>query len=1022
MPRYDIAVVGAGCIFPGAHNTDDYWKNVKSGETFFKEMPRRLWHFDNYYSPSETDAYKTYCKVGAFVENFKFPFIEYRLPPKAMEGIGSPQLVAMEAAKQALAEAGIAPHSKILERGVTVVGCSGVDVFAHSTTWFGRIKFWQRLWEKLSKEGVARSDAETLLKQMGDQLKQMTHYWYPGTIAIGSSGSSISNRLAQVFGVHGFNATVDAACSSSLVAVDVACQALMAGDADVALAGGADMGVNPAIYVGFSRVGGISRTGISNPFDAAADGLVIGEGTSIVVLKRLEDALDNGDTIKGVIRGIGSTSDGAGQAIYNPSLEGRAEAFRRALKTAEVQPDEVQFIEAHATSTVVGDANEYDSISTVYGARKATEPLYLGSVKHQIGHVKAAAGAAGLLKTLLAMENETIPHLPAFTTLTPHAQKPVDALHIPTSTRPWKAYGDRRIGAVTTSGFGGINYHCIVERADTYDRPVRSAAPARKVAIVAAKAKVAGADSVAEFWDNMVGDKDVFQVVDRKKQGWNDDFSVQPENERVTTQRIGKIKPHRFNALKHRIFPKSISQISPSQLLALDLADQLLEEYGVDRAAKKNFGVAIGGMHDDFYPTVSDPLCADEYAAAILQSPIAADIGKDLVERLVTDVVAEVHADGPPSTEHSLPGWMTNITPGRIANKLNLVGPNYVVDSACSSGLASMLPAMYQLMFTDVDAVITGGVNIQSTEVFSSAVTQIGATAEHTARPYDEKGKGFLIGEGGVLFLVKRLADAVRDKDNILGIVHGVSGSSEAKSKSMLAPTEEAIRVAMRRGVELSGIPPEDIGVVDTHGSANLLSDVAEVSAIAAELRTDGIKKLPVQVLATKSHIGHLYGGSGASSILSVILSLINKRVPGVRNLENLRPEIRHLEGRALPQKGSAPLNSDALAGAVNSLGLGGSNYFGVFTSAEWLDSNTPEEKSASPAETAAKPAKKRLSSAAQGASSTKVSGSTGEYIVPDFPALALSAEFAEYLKQQEPAVGALVFEAFKRFDKNRND
>jgi acyl transferase domain-containing protein len=238
----------------------------------------------------------------------------------------------------------------------------------------------------------------------------MGEYWYPATIAIGSSGSSISNRLAQVFGVHGFNTTVDAACSSSLVAIDVACQALMAHDADVAIAGGADMGVNPAIYVGFARVGGISRSGVSNPFDATADGLVIGEGTGIFVLKRLEDALDNGDNIKGVIRGIGSTSDGAGQAIYNPSLEGRSEAFRRALRMADVSPDDVQFIEAHATSTVVGDANEYDSIATVYGERKASEPLYLGSVKHQIGHVKAAAGAAGLLKTLLAMEDGTVPH------------------------------------------------------------------------------------------------------------------------------------------------------------------------------------------------------------------------------------------------------------------------------------------------------------------------------------------------------------------------------------------------------------------------------------------------------------------------------------------------------------------------------------------------------------------------------------------------------------------------------------
>ncbi|MBN2344332.1 MAG: polyketide synthase [Deltaproteobacteria bacterium] len=1000
MPRYDIAIVGAGCIFPGADNIEQYWKNVHSGQTFVQKMPKRLWHMENYYSTDVNEPFKTYCNVGAFVENFTFPFFEYKLPPKAMEGIGSAQLVAMEAAKQALKEAGIAPHSKILERGVTVVGCSGVDVFAHSTAYFGRVKFWQRLRKKLEAKGVASEKTRQLLDEMSEQLKEMTHYWYPATIAIGSSGSSISNRLAQVFGVHGFNTTVDAACSSSLVAIDVACQALMAKDADVALAGGTDMGVNPAIYVGFSRVGGISRSGISNPFDSTADGLVIGEGTGIFVLKRLEDALTAGDKIKGVIRGIGSTSDGGGQAIYNPSLEGRADAFRRALNMAEVSPDDVQFIEAHATSTVVGDANEYDSIATVYGNRKSKEPLYLGSVKHQIGHVKSAAGSAGLLKTVLAMEHGVVPHLPAFRSLTPHAKKATDKLAIPKKPIPWKAVNGRRTAAVTTSGFGGINYHLIVERADTYDTPKPRMVPSRKLAIVGAKAKVAGADSVEEFWQNSVSEKDVFTPIDRKNQGWIEDPSVQPENERVVTQRIGAIKPFKFNSLKYKIFPKSVSQISPSQLVALDLADQLLESYGADKSVPKRIGVSLGGMHDDYYPTISDPLCADEYAAAAAQSPVAQEIGTELLKECLTETVAEVHEKGPPSTEHTLPGWMTNITPGRISNKMNCTGPNYVVDSACSSGLASMLPTMYQLMFTDVEAVITGGINIQSSEVFSSAVTQIGAVAEHTARPYDAAGKGFLIGEGGVLFLVKRLEDAVRDNDDILAVVHNISGSSEAKSKTMLAPTEEAIRLAIHRGVTNSGISPDDIGVVDTHGSANLLSDVAEVNAIAAELRKNSDKP-PVQVLATKSHIGHLYGGSGASSILSTILSLKNRMVPGVRNLKNRRPELDAVKDKALPQQGSAPLNEQARAGAVNSLGLGGSNYFGVFTGPEWI--HTQEVKSS----------KKTSQKSSKG---SNLSAASNSVTVSTLPAEALHAEFADYLSQEEPALSAVFQEAYLRF------
>lgn len=984
MPRYDIAIVGAGCIVPGAFNTNDYWKNIQSGETFFSEMPKRLWHMEHFYSADPKKTYKSYSKIGAFIENFEFPYLDYRLPPKSMEGIGSAQLVAVEAVKQALNEAGIAPHANILERGITVVGCSGVDVFVHSTAWHQRIRFWQRLRDKLAQDGVSPKNAETLLEQMGDKLKEMSHFWHPKTFAIGSLSSSISNRIAQVFGVHGFNTSVDAACSSSFVAIDTACHALMAGDADVAIAGGTDMEINPAVYIGFSRVGGLSRKGISSPFDASADGLVMGEGTGFVVLKRLEDALDNGDAIKGVIRGIGSSSDGAGQAIYTPSLKGRTNAFKKALSVAETHSDEVQFIEAHATSTVVGDANEYDSIASVYGGRKNNRPLYLGSVKHQIGHLKAAAGAAGLIKTLLAMEHKTIPHLPGFGQLTPHAQQSVDAIKIPTSPLGWPSNKGKRVAAVTTSGFGGINYHCIVERADSYERPRRPTAPSRKMAIVAAKARLAGADSAEEFWNNMVQDKDVFQEVDRATEGWNSDFSVQPQSEQVRTKRIGKIKPYSFKALKHKMFPTSLSQTSPSQLLALDLADQLLEECGMDAKEEKNIGVCIGSMHDDLYPRISMPICADAYGSAVLQSPMAQTIGSALVQQRVQELVAEIHKEGPPCTEHTLPGWLTNITSGRIANKLNMVGPSFAVVSACSSGLASMIPSIYQLMFSDVDAVITGGANMQTSEVFSSAVTQIGAVAEEFARPYDEAGQGFLIGEGGVLFMLKRLSDAKRDNDKILAVVHGVSGSSEAKSKSLLAPTEASIRQGMRHAIELSGIHPSQIGVVDTHGSANLLSDVAEVNAIAKEMRQNGDAP-PVHVLATKSHIGHLYGGSGASSILSVILSLAHKRVPGIRHLKNIRAEIAHLQQLAAPQQHSAPLHKESRAGGVNSMGLGGANYFGVFTGPDF--ENTAADNTSNSVCIAAAPA-----------------------------SFVFTNEFANYLTNEEPLLAAVAVEAVKRF------
>jgi len=933
MGNYNIAIVGMGCIFPKANSIDQYWKNIQSGDSYVTKMPRHLWYLDNFYSPERSLPEKSYTTLGSFIEGFEFPFLEYRLPPNALRGVDPCQLITLEATKQALLDAGIEPRSEQLVDACTVVGASGVDGFAHCTMFLKRRHYFERLRPLLEQQGIPAADIDRLFEEFTTELSNRGHDWNASIAAVGAIPSSVSNRVAQVFGIKGYNMTVDAACASSFVAIDVGCQALMAGDVRVAVAGGADLGTNPAIYIGFSRVDGLSLTGHSNPFDHTADGLIIGEGVGMVVLKRLEDALADGDRIRAVIRGIGSSSDGAGQAIYAPSVEGRAEALRRGLDKSGIEPHEVQFIEAHATSTIVGDANEYDAIAQVYAPGRDTgDPVHLGSVKHQIGHLKAAAGVAGLLKTVLGMQNGTFPHLPRFTQLTPGAQNPTAALNIPTELLPWEPReSGMRVGAVTTSGFGGVNYHLILEQGDSYAAPAERASPSRQMAIVGVSVRVAGADSVDAFWQNVTTGADVFTEVDAGKLGWEDHIDTGPENERITTRAVSQIADYELKLLKHKIFPNAVSQIAPTQFLALDLADRLLEQAGLDLRSRKNIAVSLGAMHDDYFPTIFIPMAVDEYADTIRCCPVAGSLDPVVLEMCTAQASETVKRDFPPVTEHTLPGWMTNVTAGRLANKFNLSGPNFTVDTACSSGLAALLPAMYQLMFGDVDMVITGGLNRQLSAEFTSGVCALGAVAVDTARPFDEQGKGFLIGEGGIFYLLKRLEDAERDGDDIMAVLHNVSGSSEADSKTMVAPTEAAVRRSIKNAMSGTSIPPESIGVVDTHGSANLLSDLAEARALAAELRGDNGGQ-PVQITAIKSHIGHLYGGSGASSLLSSIQALRTGEVPGIRLLDVVRPELAELAGRVEPRKGTVPLPAYATAGAANSLGLGGANYFAVVT------------------------------------------------------------------------------------------
>ena len=931
MSRYNIAIIGMGCVFPKANNVNQYWKNIQSGDTFFSRMPRDLWRMESFWSEKKGNPRKSYTEVGSFIEDFEFPFLEYKLPPNALKGVDPAQLVTLEAVREALRDAGIEPRSPQLSEAATIIGSSGVDAFAHSTIFLKRHDFWAQVRPRLEAQGVPADVIDELFEQFTRDLLERGHIWNPALASVGSIASSISNRVAQVFGLRGFNMTVDGACASSLVAVDNACHALMAGDARIVVAGGTDLGTNPSIYIGFCRVDGLSLSGMSNPFDNTADGLVIGEGGGVVVLKRLEDALADGDRIRGVIRGLGGSSDGAGQAIYAPSVSGRVEALMRGLKNAETHPAEVQYLEAHATSTVVGDANEYDAISTVYAAgRDSVKPLRLGSVKHQIGHLKAAAGVAGLIKTVLALEAGVFPHMPRFKNLTAGAEKVSDSLLVPNEMAPWPRNADgRRVAAVTANGFGGVNYHAIVEQAESYEAPPPRTVPDRAVAIVGMECRVAGADNVDTWWHNVTNGVDTFSKVDPKEVGWEYHLDAGPDNERITTRVISKLEDYNFNALRYKIFPRAISQISPTQLLGVEIGDRLLQSAGFDLAEPKNIGVSIGAMHDDHFPTIWPPMVVDEWAATLKGCSASNKIDAAVLDQILAEADQGIVDSHPPVTEHTLPGWMTNCTAGRMANKLNLQGPNFSVDTACSSGIASLVPAIYQLMFGNVDMVISGGLNRQLSDTFTCGVCALGAVAEETPRPFDTKGAGFLIGEGGVFYLLKRLADAQRDGDTIYAVLDAVSGSSEADSKSMVAPSEEAMTRSIRSTLAKATVRPEEIGVVDTHGSANPASDVVEARSLAAELRrNNGVP--PVQITAIKSHQGHLYGGSGATSLLSTIMSLRTRNVPGIRNLETVRAEIAELSSRVEPRKGTKPLANAFTAGGVNSIGLGGANYFAI--------------------------------------------------------------------------------------------
>ncbi|SCF64714.1 Ketoacyl-synthetase C-terminal extension [Streptomyces sp. DconLS] len=435
----DVAIVGMACMFPGASDLAAFWANIVAGRDAVTEVPADRWDPDVHHAAGHTAS-----KWGGFLPRIPFDPLRYGIPPTSLGSIEPVQLLSLEAARRALEDAGYGERGREFDRSRTAVvfGAEAGSDLSNAVT----------------LRAVLPSYYGKVPDGLDGQLPKLTEDSFPGMLA-----NVISGRIANRLDLGGANFTVDAACASSLAALDVACKELVSGTSDMVLCGGADLhnGIND--YVLFSSVHALSPTGRSRAFDAEADGIALGEGVACVVLKRLADAERDGDRIYGVVKGLGSASDGRSLGLTAPRPEGQRAALERAYRNAGVSPAQVSLVEAHGTGTVVGDRTELGILGEVFaeaGAR--TGGCALGSVKSQIGHTKCAAGLAGLIKTTLALYTGVTPptlHLgrpnPAWT----EDDSPF-AFH--TEARPWARPAGERFAGVSAFGFGGTNFHAVL--------------------------------------------------------------------------------------------------------------------------------------------------------------------------------------------------------------------------------------------------------------------------------------------------------------------------------------------------------------------------------------------------------------------------------------------------------------------------------------------------------------------------------------------------------------------------------
>ena len=451
-----LAVVGVGCRLPGAPDPNAFWDLLRHGGDAVRVIPPDRWDVSRYAWPGAdtehagADQQPVY-QAGLLdcVDGFDAEF--FGIAGREAQLMDPQQRLFLEVAWEALESAGIRPTSLRGTRTGVFVGATTTD-------------YLHMLQQRLSTD-------------------QLDAY-----LVSGNSLNAIAGRVSYTLGLQGPAITMDTACSSSLVALDRACRSVRDGESRLAIAGGVNLILTPEFLVSLARWGMLSPDGRCKTFDASANGFVRAEGCGVVLIKRLTDALADGDRVLALIRGWAVNQDGPSSGFTVPNGLAQVGVMRDALSVAGVPPQAVGYVEAHGTGTALGDPIEMEAIASVYGAgRDKSRPLVVGAVKSNVGHLESAAGVTGVIKTILALQHRQIPPNVHFREPTPHIPWSRIPVHVPTGLQPWEPIDGRRIAGVSAFGFSGTNAHLVLEEAPVGAHPETPRWPAPALLTISAR-------------------------------------------------------------------------------------------------------------------------------------------------------------------------------------------------------------------------------------------------------------------------------------------------------------------------------------------------------------------------------------------------------------------------------------------------------------------------------------------------------------------------------------------------------
>ena len=795
MPE-PIAIVGLGGVLPGAATLDDFWSVVEAGVDTASEPPADRWclTLDRAYSTDQAQPDRVHSRRACFVRDFELALDGIDLPSALVRSLDPMVHLALHAGRQAWHDAVTEPVDPTrvgVMLGNIVLPTASASAMAE---WIvGR-----RFERELFREADVPMPPETRAPVAA------INRWVAGLPAA---------MLAKGLGLGGDRFCIDAACASSLFTVELGVDALRQGRLDAVLAGGLSRPDSLYTQMGFSQLLAVSPTGRCSPFDRKGDGLVVGEGAGVLVLKRLSDAREHGDRIRAVIHSVGLSNDVEG-SLLAPSREGQLRAMQGAYRAAGWSPSQVDLVECHATGTPVGDSVEFASLKALW-----TEDEYdpgqsvIGSAKSNTGHLLTGAGAVGLLKTVLAMENRVLPPTANFEEPGEKIDLEGSPFRVLATAEPWETPSDHpRRAAVSGFGFGGTNAHVLLEepterargrsavgvaepphaefratdqfRASLPEAQETDAANKADLAIVGMGARVGPWKNLAEVRDRLLGRGEDHAPVPKMNHwglpdpppGWFIEELEIP---------IGRFK----------IPPREVEEALPQQLLMLQVAERAIADADLSQVDRLRTGVFIGVELDlnttNYHLRWAARSRAADWAER-LGRPSQGEAFDQWVDALCDSLTPSLNAN-------RTIGGLGSIAASRIAREFGLGGPSYVIASEETSGVSALHAASRALQQGRIDCAIVGAVDLAgdvrsliSLESTDGRATP-GDTPQSGGASMQSGGASIVPSDGAVALVLKRTDDAERGGDRVYAVVRAIgaaSGKTDPSGAEVFASSE----------------------------------------------------------------------------------------------------------------------------------------------------------------------------------------------------------------------------------------